>query len=356
MTDAQPMIEAAGVIKNFRRKTDLAERIAMRVGLAQEPGTVHALDDVSLSIRRGEVVGLVGESGCGKSTFGRAVAGMLPLTGGVVRRNGQDIAKLKGAEARAMRLATQIIFQDPMSSLNPRKKVLEIIGEAPRLHGLVARGGVRNLVEGLMDQVGLDPAMINRYPHQFSGGQRQRIGIARALAVNPDFLICDESIAALDVSIQAQVINLLVRLRQDLSLTLLFISHDLSVVRYISDRVVIMYLGRVVESAPTDRVFAAARHPYTQALLEEIPRIDRRGHRFSSVKGEIPSPMNPPGGCHFHPRCPLAMDRCRVERPMLKQAGRDHAVACHLDGGFGRPKPTLFPTQSTLQAAESGLL
>jgi oligopeptide/dipeptide ABC transporter ATP-binding protein len=351
MTDTAPMIDVSHVVKNFRRKTDMAERIAMRIGLAREPGTVHALDDVSLQIHRGEVVGLVGESGCGKSTLGRVVAGMLPATSGTVQRSGKDIASLKGAEARAMRLATQIIFQDPMSSLNPRKKVLEIIGEAPRLHGLVPRSGVRALVEGLMDQVGLDPAMINRYPHQFSGGQRQRIGIARALAVNPDFLICDESIAALDVSIQAQVINLLVRLRQELSLTLLFISHDLSVVRYISDRVVIMYLGRVVESAPTDRVFAAARHPYTQALLEEIPRINRRSHHFATVKGEIPSPMNPPSGCHFHPRCPLAMDRCRVERPVLNEAAPGHTVACHLDGGTGRPKQNAGAVPTATSAA-----
>ncbi len=336
MSDTPPMIDVSHVVKNFRRKTDMAERLAMRVGLASEPGTVHALDDVSLSIHRGEVVGLVGESGCGKSTFGRVVAGMLPATSGVVRRNGRDITSLKGAEARALRLATQIIFQDPMSSLNPRKKVLDIIGEAPRFHGLVSREGLTALVEDLMQKVGLDPAMANRYPHQFSGGQRQRIGIARALAVNPDFLICDESIAALDVSIQAQVINLLVRLREELSLTLLFISHDLSVVRYISDRVVIMYLGRVVESAPTDQIFSAARHPYTQALLAEIPRIGRRGHHFATVKGEIPSPMHPPKGCHFHPRCPFAMDRCRVERPALTLAAPDHQVACHLDGGMGR--------------------
>lgn len=338
MNDRETMIEVAGVTKHFHRKTDIVERLAMRAGLSDEPATVHALDEVSLDIRRGEVVGLVGESGCGKSTLGRVVAGMLPVTAGRVCRNGRDIATLKGKDAKAMRLATQIIFQDPMSSLNPRKKVVDIIGEAPRLHGLVSRSGVRPLVERLMAQVGLDPAMANRYPHQFSGGQRQRIGIARALAVNPDFLICDESIAALDVSIQAQVINLLVKLRKELSLTLLFISHDLSVVRYISDRVVIMYLGRVVESASTDEIFENPRHPYTQALLEEIPRIDRRGHRFSSVQGEIPSPVNPPNGCHFHPRCPFAMERCRVERPALVRIETGHGVACHLNDGSGQPR------------------
>ena len=339
-----PMIRVDHVTKEFRRSTDIAERLAIRAGLAETPPVVHALDDVSLSIAKGEVVGLVGESGCGKSTLGRVVAGMLPATSGAVLRDGQDIATLKGRAAKANRLATQIIFQDPMSSLNPRKKVVDIIGEAPRLHGLLPRGGMRAEVERLMGLVGLDPAMANRYPHQFSGGQRQRIGIARALAVNPDFLICDESIAALDVSIQAQVINLLVRLRKELSLTLLFISHDLSVVRYISDRVVIMYLGRVVESAPTAAIFDTPRHPYTQALLDEIPRIDRRGHRFSTVKGEIPSPVNPPEGCHFHPRCPFAMDICRRQRPALVAAAEGHTVACHLGDGTGRLLQDQDPT------------
>lgn len=239
-----------------------------------------------------------------------------------------------------MRLATQIIFQDPMSSLNPRKRVTEIIGEAPRVHGLTPRRDIPALVEGLLATVGLDPAMANRFPHQFSGGQRQRIGIARALAVKPDFLICDESIAALDVSIQAQVINLFMQLRQDFGLTLMFISHDLGVVRHIADRVVIMYLGRVVEVADAGRVFDAPRHPYTAALLEEIPRLDRRGRRFAAIKGEIPSPVNPPKGCHFHPRCPLAFDRCRTERPPLVQVADGQEVACHLNEGQGLPTPS----------------
>jgi oligopeptide/dipeptide ABC transporter ATP-binding protein len=221
-----------------------------------------------------------------------------------------------------------------MSSLNPRKRVAEIIGEAPRVNGLVSRAEVPALVARLLTTVGLDPALAERYPHQFSGGQRQRIGIARALAVNPDFLICDESIAALDVSIQAQVINLFMDLRRDFGLTLLFISHDLGVVRHIADRVAIMYLGRVVELADADAVFAAPRHPYTAALLDEIPRLDRRGRRFSAIRGEIPSPVNPPKGCHFHPRCPHAFDRCRVERPALIPAGGGE-VACHLNAGQG---------------------
>lgn len=335
------MIRVEGVSKLFRREPDLAERLAIRAGLAKPPATVHALDGVDLAVNRGEVVGLVGESGCGKSTLGRVVAGMLPTTSGRVLNQGRDIATLRGADARRARLATQIIFQDPMSSLNPRKRVAEIIGEAPRVHGLLPAAQVPARVAELMARVGLDPSFAGRYPHQFSGGQRQRIGIARALAVNPELLVCDESIAALDVSIQAQVINLFMELRRELGLTLLFISHDLSVVRHISDRVVIMYLGRVVEEAPADAVFAAPNHPYTQALLEEIPRLDRRRRAFSSVRGEIPSPMNPPPGCHFHPRCPFAMEICTRVRPALADIGSGHRSACHLNDPQARTSPRL---------------
>ena len=335
------MIRAEGVTKLFRREPDLAERLAARVGLAKPPATVHALDGVDLTVNRGEVVGLVGESGCGKSTLGRVVAGMLPATSGRVLNQGRDIATLRGADARRARLATQIIFQDPMSSLNPRKRVAEIIGEAPRVHGLLPAAQVPARVAELMARVGLDPSFAGRYPHQFSGGQRQRIGIARALAVNPEFLVCDESIAALDVSIQAQVINLFMELRRELGLTLLFISHDLSVVRHISDRVVIMYLGRVVEEASTDAVFDAPNHPYTQALLEEIPRLDRRRRAFSTVKGEIPSPVNPPPGCHFHPRCPFAMEICTKVRPPLAEIAPGHRSACHLNDPQARTSPRL---------------
>lgn len=338
------LAEARGVSKRFFRAPDMAERMAIRMGAAEAPKTVHALDDVNLSITKGEVVGLVGESGCGKSTLGRVIAGMLSPTDGTVLHHGRDIADLAPRDARAMRLATQIIFQDPMSSLNPRKRVREIIGEAPRVHGLATRAEAGALVESLLARVGLDPAMADRYPHQFSGGQRQRIGIARALAVQPEFLICDESIAALDVSIQAQVINLFMELRGELDLTLLFISHDLSVVRHISDRVVIMYLGRIVEIAPAEAIFATPRHPYTEALRAEIPRLDRRHRIFSAVKGEIPSPVNPPPGCHFHPRCPFAFDRCRAERPALRDAGAGQTVACHLNDGRGRlPQDTAEP-------------
>ena len=337
MNTQTPLAAARGVSKRFQRKQDFIERLVGRLTGAPPPPTVHALDGVDLEVMKGEVVGLVGESGCGKSTLGRAIAGMLPVSDGVVEHDGQDIARLHGRDRMAMRLGTQIIFQDPMSSLNPRKTVREIIAEAPRVHGVVPRGGIEALVTDLLARVGLDPAMAGRYPHQFSGGQRQRIGIARALAVNPEFLVCDESIAALDVSIQAQVINLFMELRRDLGLTLLFISHDLSVVQHISDRVVVMYLGRVVESAPTDEIFGplGPRHPYTAALLAEVPRIERRARRFSTVKGEIPSPMNPPSGCHFHPRCPFAMEVCRQTRPDLLTFANGHAAACHLQGGQG---------------------
>ncbi|AGT08846.1 ABC transporter ATP-binding protein [Paracoccus aminophilus] len=349
-----PVAEARGVSKRFQRKTDMIERFVGRLTGAAEPPTVHALDNVSLTVMKGEVVGLVGESGCGKSTLGRAIAGMLPVSDGVIAHEGRDIASLRGRARMAMRLGTQIIFQDPMSSLNPRKTVREIIGEAPRVHGLVAARDIDRLVSDLLARVGLDPAMANRYPHQFSGGQRQRIGIARALAVKPEFLICDESIAALDVSIQAQVINLFMDLKRDLGLTLLFISHDLSVVQHISDRVVVMYLGRVVESAPTDEIFGpeGPRHPYTAALLAEVPRIERREHSFSTVKGEIPSPLHPPSGCHFHPRCPFAMDICKTTRPELRDFAGGHAAACHLHDGQGLRDQNSTNQNSSLQGAK----
>ena len=224
-----------------------------------------------------------------------------------------------------------MIFQDPMASLNPRLRVTDIVGEAPVVHGIVTRAQRDDYVCEMLRRVGLDPTYRNRYPHQFSGGQRARIGIARALAVQPKFLVCDESVAALDVSIQAQVLNLFMQLRRDLKLTLLFISHDLGVVQHLSDRVVIMYLGRVVEVAPTEALFAAANHPYTQALLANVPRLDARKQRFVTIKGEIPSPIDPPPGCHFHPRCPHAFARCRVERPALREIAPGRLSACHLN-------------------------
>jgi peptide/nickel transport system ATP-binding protein len=276
-------------------------------------------------------VGLVGESGCGKSTLGRMVAGILPPTEGTILRDGSDIKALTGAEARQMKLRTQMIFQDPYASLNPRMRVQDIVGEAPRVHGLLDGAAFDDYVDEQMRRAGLDPGFKRRYPHQFSGGQRQRIGIARALAVKPDFIVCDEAVAALDVSIQAQILNLFMRLRRELDLTYLFISHDLGVVEHLSDRVVIMYLGRVVEEADTETVFRRPNHPYTRSLLDSVPRIENRKRAFSVVKGEIPSPINPPPGCHFHPRCPLAMERCRVEVPKLREIAPGQRSACHLN-------------------------
>ena len=282
-------------------------------------------------IQRGEVVGLVGESGCGKSTLGRMVAGIMPPTEGQILFKGRDIATLSGRDTKSAKLKVQMIFQDPYASLNPRLRVADIVGEAPLTHGLVSRADFDSYLDAQLHRAGLDPTFKRRYPHQFSGGQRQRIGIARALAVQPEFLVCDEAVAALDVSIQAQILNLFMDLRRDLDLTYLFISHDLGVVEHLSDRVLIMYLGRIVESAPTEEIFSHANHPYTRALLAEVPRIDARKHRFTVITGEIPSPLNPPEGCHFHPRCPHAMPRCSVEVPATKEIAPGHHSACHLN-------------------------
>ncbi len=238
---------------------------------------------------------------------------------------------MNSAAAHAARLTVQMIFQDPYASLNPRLRVDEIVGEAARIHGLVDNAGFDDYVSAQLERAGLDPALRQRYPHQFSGGQRQRIGIARALAVQPSMLVCDEAVAALDVSIQAQILNLFMDLREELNLTYLFISHDLGVVEHLSDRVVIMYLGRVVETATVDEVFQRPNHPYTQALLAEIPSLKSRHKVFTAIKGEIPSPLNPPGGCHFHPRCPHAMPRCKTEVPTLKGIAINHLSACHLN-------------------------
>jgi peptide/nickel transport system ATP-binding protein len=321
------------ISKRFVKRLDFAEKIANRLGATVQEQVLRALGDVSLEIQPGEVLGLVGESGCGKSTLARIVAGIMPATSGTRTWRGQDIAALPPAEQRRINLAIQMVFQDPMSSLNPRMRVAEIVGEAPKVHKLVPPGEISGHVDMVLERVGLPAEAQRRYPHQFSGGQRQRIGIARALAVNPEFVICDEAVAALDVSIQAQVINLFMELRCDFGLTYLFISHDLGVVEHISDRVVIMYLGRIVEMADTETLFTRANHPYTQALLAEIPRITTEKRTFVPIKGEIPSPLNPPRGCHFHPRCPSAMARCREDGPVLKDVGGGHQSACHLNDG-----------------------
>ncbi len=326
-----PIVELEGISKRFTRRLDAAGKLVRTLGAKLREETVHAVDTVSLSIAAGEVVGLVGESGCGKSTLGRVVAGIHPPSEGRLLYRGQDTSILSGRAARRVQLAIQMIFQDPMSSLNPRLRVADIIGEAPRVHGIVGRRELDEYIDQLLLQVGLEPAYKRRYPHQFSGGQRQRIGIARALAVKPEFLVCDEAVAALDVSIQAQVINLFMQLREQLNLTYLFISHDLGVVEHISDRIVIMYLGRVVEQAPTAELFADPNHPYTQALLREVPRLDTLKRVFEPVAGEIPSPLDPPPGCHFHPRCPHAGDRCRREVPVLRDIAPGRFSACHLN-------------------------
>jgi peptide/nickel transport system ATP-binding protein len=322
------IVELERVSKRFVQPLDLAGKIARGLGANLADEVVHAVDDVSFFVNEGEVVGLVGESGCGKSTLGRMVAGILEPSAGAIRYRGKDAGR-----QRASLLQVQMIFQDPFASLNPRMRVSDIVGEAPLVHGIVKREALGDYLDELLLRCGLDPSYKRRYPHQFSGGQRSRIGIARALAVKPEFLVCDEAVASLDVSIQAQILNLFMQLRRDLGLTYLFISHDLGVVEHLSDRVVIMYLGRVVESAAAEEIFRNANHPYTQALLTQVPRLEARKTKFKPIVGEIPSPLAPPTGCHFHPRCPRAMPRCREQAPTLKEVAPGHVSACHLNEG-----------------------
>ena len=323
----KPILTVSNLSKDFTKPLDLIAKLLNKVGQDNKEEVVHAVDDVSFAVQRGEIVGIVGESGCGKSTLGRMVAGILSPTSGSVEFD----AKQTKASDLPQALQTQMIFQDPFSSLNPRKRVIDILTEAPIFHGLIARKQKNEFAAEMRQRVGLDPDTLQRYPHQFSGGQRQRIGIARALAVSPELLVCDESIAALDVSIQAQIINLFVKLRDEFTLTYLFISHDIGVIEHISDRVIVMYLGRIVETAPISSFLQTPNHPYTKALLAGVPRLEVGKREYEPVSGEIPSPLDPPTGCHFHPRCPFASERCQREAPLLRELSAGHFSACHLN-------------------------
>jgi oligopeptide/dipeptide ABC transporter ATP-binding protein len=311
---------------------DLKKHFPIRKSLLQNTGgTVFAVDGVSFTIRAGETLGLVGESGCGKSTVGRTILRLIEPTAGSIRVNGSDITHLSKAELRPYRRQMQIIFQDPFSSLDPRMSAGDIVAEPLRVHKVASGAAVREQVSALFERVGLRKAQMNSYPHQFSGGQRQRIGIARALALQPKLIIGDEPVSALDVSIQAQVLNLMMDLQRELGLAYLFISHNLAVVEHISHHIAVMYLGRIVEYTDKRTLFTQPLHPYTEQLLLAVPVPDPRVKRQKRIlQGDVPSPINPPPGCHFHTRCPYAVERCRVESPVLREVKPGQMVACHL--------------------------
>lgn len=331
MTEPRPLMEVDDLHVHFPVRKGFFRRVV---------GQVRAVDGVSFHIRPGETLGLVGESGCGKTTVGRAILRLVEPTAGTVRFDGDVLTALDPKALRARRQAFQIVFQDPFSSLNPRKTVGETLAEAVSTHRPLPAEALNREVATLLERVGLQAEYAGRYPHEFSGGQRQRVGIARALAPNPRFIVCDESVSALDVSIQAQVINLLKDIQDERGLSYLFIAHDLSVVRHISDRVAVMYLGAIVEIADTDALFQAPLHPYTEALLSAIPVPNPRAKRQRILlTGDVPSPLTPPSGCPFHPRCPKAMDRCKNEKPALVEQRAGHAVACWLYDSSAEPHP-----------------
>jgi peptide/nickel transport system ATP-binding protein/oligopeptide transport system ATP-binding protein len=319
-----PLVRVRELVKHFP--------ITRGIIVQHKVGAVQAVDNVSFEIRRGETLGLVGETGCGKSTTARLITRLLEATSGEIDFDGQDITRLKGARLKAIRREVQMIFQDPYSSLNPRKTIGSIIGEPFAIHGLLPDKGERKReVQRLMETVGLNPEHYNRYPHEFSGGQRQRIGVARALALQPKLLIADEPVSALDVSIQAQVLNLLRDLQRRFGLTIVFIAHDLSVVRHMCDRVAVMYLGKIVEIGGGDELYSFPRHPYTGALLAAVPHADpsRHGEQRTILGGDVPSPANPPSACRFHTRCPKAQELCSQQEPPLEDKGSGTRVACH---------------------------
>src|SRR5689334_11020964 len=328
MSETRPLLEVKDLVKHY----------AVRGGvLRRQVGTVHAVDGVSFSVGKGETLALVGESGCGKSTVARSVLRLVEPSSGAIKLNGTDITRLSKAELRPYRRSMQIVFQDPFASLNPRMTAGDIVGEPLSVHGLASGERKQQRVAELFQQVGLRPDQMHNYPHQFSGGQRQRICIARALSLGPSLIVCDEPVSALDVSIQAQVINLLIDLQRKHHFSYLFIAHDLAVVAHISHRVAVMYLGRVVEIAEKTELFPNPRHPYTQALLASVPVADPRTRRLTPlIEGDVPSPINPPSGCAFHTRCRYAMERCKIETPQLVEVGGVHQVACFLNDGTGR--------------------
>jgi len=330
----EPILEVDHLVKHFPIKAGIL--------FDHQIGAVQAVDDVSFTVNRGETLGLVGESGCGKSTLARTILQLIEPTSGSVRFEGNEITGLKSGKLRSLRPRMQMIFQDPYASLNPRKRVAQIVGDPMRLHGIVSRDGTHDAVRELLERVGLNPEHYNRFPHEFSGGQRQRIGIARALSLNPKLIIADEPVSALDVSIQAQIINLLEDLQGEFGLTYVFVAHDLGVVRHVADRIAVMYLGKIVEIGPADEVYANPIHPYTLSLLSAVPIPDPRANAARKqivLEGDVPSPANPPPACRFHTRCPFATEICSTEEPPLIDHGKDHFAACHhpLDRE-GRPR------------------